>query len=306
MLGCGIAKAQDMNIVDPIKYSGLTWPVMSPLARPTYEKVREAAITAVLGLRPAQASSSARTSQAFAKGGARLKPNIDEYSSEEWITPGPAIGLLTGNHKKNGITITLVGEAHRKNVKLLENWDFDKDETRARHLLGAMGGAEFGSAPLVIIERGLDQYTFGGACVREPETTAMVYQGVVSGKAAEVLGYNDRMRSMMVAGYILAVLEANPITPCQITLFFGDNHWDIVSFLEEYADAVSSTMLMTQRHYLRIGTQIDLARSAREARKQELLEEVAKNRPVNKPANNNADDDDADLGSFDGRGLFDF
>jgi hypothetical protein len=266
-----------MQIIDPTKYAQLIWDQVKALPKSDRTLMRQAAVNAVKALRSGTDTSS--TPKSGMEKMAYQEPNFMEFGDEEWTTPGPTIGLVKNHHQKSGISIALVGEAHKEQVQRDHKIIFLYDETRSLHVLGAMRGTDFGSAPLVIIERGLPMYDgqkkkYTGEWINESQVTAAVFAGTVVGDGSMNLSYTPTERSLVLTGYILACLEADTDSSnAQITLFFGENHKDIFTFLEEYAEALSSNVLGRERSYLVIKSQLDRVLKAKE---EERLQRLAK------------------------------
>lgn len=242
-----------MPIVDTKLYSELCWNRLRGIDESSAKLVREAVLEVVLELR--KSLTTVQQSSGY------VPPLVQEFGTKEWIRKGPAIGLTKSHNTKDGIALTLIGEAHRAAVKRSDKIDFPKDEERGRAVIRALHGPEFGSKPLVIVERGLqfiyDMSNYPGICLNEADLTKAVIMGTVVGDGSMNLAYTPKQRSLCVAGYLLACFEADEAMR-QVVLFFGDNHWDITEFIEDFGTTLSSPVLGRKRSYMRIGSLLEI------------------------------------------------
>jgi hypothetical protein len=130
--------------------------------------------------------------------------------------------------ESGAITITLVGETHRRTP----------DEERARQLLRLLESDPGLKQGLIIVERGMTYDMGDQLYVREETMTSSanapielraMYQGVWG------MALTAAQRSIVVAGYVLFCIGKGQRTDVdRVAIFFGENHKDILATHIEY------------------------------------------------------------------------
>jgi hypothetical protein len=167
---------------------------------------------------------------AAAAGGVAKKDNFSiEYQQ---VTPknlGSGDAVIDLENKQHipdgGLLLTFLGETH----------NLFADTQRANQYAGAHNNRD---TPLtcVVLERGLNYVPplFAGATIREENlgTTNNLAQPQWG------LGLDIKTRSMLVAGYLVLYMSSTNNTQ-HIAVFFGENHWDILSYIKQIINSSS-------------------------------------------------------------------